>query len=153
MASDINCIFYDDSLGLLMPTVPELRDIKVLCIQLNDMNCYTKELQRDGLNISLARALFDDLIYTYGDDAFKYHLAQDAEIILDNDFDNGMIKIINNENLTANETELMKPFLLDCSNVVEEIMPPNLNPAERAIYQANKKARTVPIGNGIYNVE
>jgi hypothetical protein len=114
---DTIILMQNRELDLLMPNEAEYRDILSLNIDMSEVNQFTVKLQQSDITISVARKFFDHLIEKYGDD-FNHHLSSEADLILDTNFDNGLIKVINNEEnqLTmAEEISISNSYSYSCS--------------------------------------
>jgi hypothetical protein len=78
-----------------MLTATEKRNVAALATDCDAIESVSMILQTDSpngnINLALGRALFDDLIRNYP--AMRHHLAADADIVDNKDFDYGTVKI------------------------------------------------------------
>ena len=90
--------------ALLMSTALEVLDIEELSKALTQFHSVSLLLQkRDGeINVDDVRNFFDSLIEDYGVH-FPHHLEADSDIVCSPVFERAIIKLLNNESLTAVE--------------------------------------------------
>jgi len=98
----LECFFkirsYVERLSDVIEEFPTLREIKTLegiMEHLEVFNSVTTSLQREDLDLSDARALFDAIIEKYP--TMKDYLAPTSNIVHTPDFENAVVKILNNE--------------------------------------------------------
>ncbi len=88
-----------------------------------ELDAVTKELQRNDLNLANVRALFDTVLEVYPR-ADRY-LAKSSSIVHCTDFENAIVKVIDNQEFTLSQSEsnLVRCFIVehDC-DIVESNM-------------------------------
>jgi len=101
----------DDEVLEYLPTISQFKTLEQLMEHLKAFESVTKALQLDGLDLAEARALFDGIVVKYP--SMENYLSPRAEIVHSPEFENGVVKILNNEikGLTLLEEEAVKVFI------------------------------------------
>jgi len=148
----------DTSLSNLLPSPADWRKINdphKLGDQLNTLNKVTKAVQSQGLTLDGVRGLFDLLIAkpAFGE-YFKVHLSSDSSLIVDNNFDNAVIKILSKKesNLSVDEINAVKNF--EITNTVVNIdIDDNENDIDEVDIVLNKAKKVRTESLSLYNIE
>eukprot|EP01038_Epipyxis_sp_PR26KG_P007280 gene7280-9922_t len=93
-----------------MPDNRDLAKIKELLKLLESLNKYMVKIQERDINLADARGLFDSVLTAFP--SMQNYLGDDAALIVDENFDNGVVKVLNGNqtSLTIAETEAIKRF-------------------------------------------
>jgi hypothetical protein len=108
----------DPDISCWLPSGIEFLTLQELLKHLENFNSVTKELQKEDLDMSEVRDLFDGVIEVYP--MMGKYLARDAKIVHAKDFENRIVKIIegNEKHLSLSEKEAVKVFELDKDNAI-----------------------------------
>ncbi len=125
-----------------------VREIEKFCNIFEELDAVTKELQRDDLNLADVRALFDTVLEVYL--RADCYLAKPSSIVHCTDFENTILKVIDNQEstLTLSESNAV------CCFVVEhdyDIVESNMNDNDRSLSErVRKKCRLLRDINARY---
>lgn len=130
-----------DDLDSLLPTARENKRIDELCVKFEELNSVTKALQNESLTCADARSIFDEVIEQYP--STEGRLSSSADIVATEDFENAVVKIMNDEGntLTASEKVAAVPLLKDVLEV-PETNDANESLAQRALKRRKQVVRT-----------
>jgi hypothetical protein len=97
-------------LRAIFPSPREIDAMDALRVELQTIQGFTVALQLGNLSMNEARALLDDLVERFS--TMVSHLAPDAAIVLNPDFENGVVKVLDGElnQLTVDERRALAPF-------------------------------------------
>ncbi len=112
-----------EEIDLLIPPLAAVREIEKLCNIFEELDAVKKELQRNDLNLADVRALFDTVLEVYP--RADLYLAKSSSIVHCTDFENAIVKVIDNQEFTLSQSEsnLVRCFIVehDC-DIVESNM-------------------------------
>jgi hypothetical protein len=108
----------DMELMEFIPTGPDLVQIQGLQKHLQIFQDVTKQLQKSDLTLIDCRLIFDEILFRYPSMAST--LSKDAHIIKFKDFENGICKVLgeDDDSLNVLEKDLLRPFLAPILEVV-----------------------------------
>jgi hypothetical protein len=111
----------------IFPDEAEMIFLKDLQSQLNFLNSRMVLIQQDEMPLHSARVLYDEILIAFPE--MQHHLGTDARIIVNRHFDNGIFKILDNQeiNLTREEKVAVHRFQLLGNDGLETEAFPNVN--------------------------
>jgi ABC-type sugar transport system substrate-binding protein len=92
----------------------DARRLAALKRSLNDFQSVMVKLQFHDITLAQARKLFDALIQKYP--SMGGHIGVDADIVHSTEFERALIKLSNGEGLNAEETEAVRPLVIEVSD-------------------------------------
>ena len=100
-----------------MPTPLEVNELTLAMADLEEFESTTKLLQDQQRTLSEVRVIFNAMPSNYPE--MERHISQRGRIVHSPDFENGLVKLQDEqwEDLTTQEELLMRPFLLENSDV------------------------------------
>ncbi len=126
-----------------MPDSEGMNEIRELGNQLEWLNEFMIAFQTRDLNLANARDLYDAILRKFPD--MNFYLSDDASIILDNDFDNGLIKVLRDEErtLTEREKRAIEHFELDLTEEDRNDVDIEILSATEVLELSRKKQKLV----------
>lgn len=105
--------FLDTTDGVLarnIPTPMEMIALKDLMVDMEQFQTSTVLLQDAKRNLQEVRAIFDEMLKYYP--SMKYHLSSDGGVVHSPEFENAIVKVIDDDinSLTSTEEKLLEPF-------------------------------------------
>ena len=145
----------DEELALLLPSHSDMNKIRALSIELKNIRSFTVGMQKSSINMLIARKAFSSLEEKYGENFSKY-LSEDARIVLNPDFDNGLVKTLKGEELsmTENDRIAVEIFRLptDKDDVGNENAVLDLSEFEIIERNAKRMCQRLEKGSSIYDI-
>ncbi len=93
-------------------TPREISSLQALQLDLNSLHSVTCALQKENIDLYDVRVLYDEILDLYPFEEFQRYLLPNSTIVNNPDFDNGVIKILQGNITTLNQTELNAVYLL-----------------------------------------
>jgi hypothetical protein len=127
----------DEDLAANMPTPLEMIDLKEIMKDLEQFQTTTLLLQDSQRNLAEFRNIFEEMLKYYP--SMEYHLSKDGKIVHSPEFENAIVKVIEDElnTLNTSEKESLEPLRKSNNAAVEH--SPIIHGTQIAIQALKKK--------------
>ena len=130
----------DRNLALYMPPPLEVVALQEIMTELQEFERTTKILQVPERTLSEARTVFDALLSRYPE--MERHISSDGAIVHSREFENGIVKVLEEEweDLTMTEKLLLHPFeVQNMPDGIQAISPMKLTTLATAALKTKKR--------------
>jgi hypothetical protein len=133
----------DNDLATNMPTPLEMIDLKEIMKDLEQFQTTTILLQDSQRNLAEVRNIFDEMLKHYP--SMQHHLCKEGGIVHSPEFENAIVKVIEDELNTLNtrEKELLEPLRKSNIAAVGSGHSPIIHETQIAIHALKKKKKRV----------